>query len=354
MKLLRVLVTSLVLLGLLAPMAMAHPKPDAAHIPHEIMPDDAAWAAAFGGTTFADLWEDLEAAPWGKVMELPSGRNWRGGSWNGTGDARFWAVPIGFNFKFMQGPATGVPSYVFDPTCGKMYPEGYGPGCYIAYKWSWKLRDEGYNATLVHDNGFIFFPDVTYRPIDLDGDGDPDIFRPEVLTDDTNWLHQDFSREPPNNFIAPFWSDWYFGSNDYYDAGIAFDANDLPFRHDDGTPVFWDNGWVRRPRGRLLYATLGEAPNRTFVVEWLNGRDIYTGFLATFELQLFEGSNAILFLYKEFVGKPGNPDFFIAAHPVLIGLEDLFGVTYVGDLYTPEWERMPSPVANESVRGFVY
>lgn len=63
---------------------------------------------------------------------------------------------------------------------------------------------------------------------------------------------------------------------------------------------FWDDFDVRLA-GFIEIDTFGEAPNRIFVVEWDNipyfGGDLED--LATFELQLFEGSNDILFLYED-------------------------------------------------------
>ena len=88
---------------------------------------------------------------------------------------------------------------------------------------------------------------------------------------------------------------------------------------------------MKRPRGRLLYATVGDAPNQTFVVEWLNARNAHTGNLSTFQVQLYEGTNDVLFLYKEFRPKGTNGYFEIPS--VLVGMENSQGTAAVGNAY---------------------
>lgn len=66
----------------------------------------------------------------------------------------------------------------------------------------------------------------------------------------------------------------------------------------DMIAVYWDDLDLRL-EGYLETEVVGEAPNRIFVIEW---DDVpYYGLeeTATFEVQLFEGSNDILFLYAD-------------------------------------------------------
>jgi hypothetical protein len=88
-------------------------------------------------------------------------------------------------------------------------------------------------------------------------------------------------------------------------------------------------------------ASVGEEPNRKFVVQWANAKQYWSGNLATFQLQLWEGSNGILFLYKDFMVKglwedpPHEYPFVIQFH-ALVGMEDFYGTTGVGWLYLGE------------------
>lgn len=111
----------------------------------------------------------------------------------------------------------------------------------------------------------------------------------------------------PFTFYGTAYTEVYLSSN----GNLQF-ANDNPlFANDclvDG-PVagmgdmiapYWDDLDLTY-YGYLEYITVGEAPNRIFVVEW----DNIPPFQAlpedavTFEIQLFEGSNDIVFLYED-------------------------------------------------------
>jgi hypothetical protein len=306
-KLVLTILTSLLLLSVLAPTALAipGPVPTADHIPHEIMPGDAEWTTAFGFSAYDDLWVEVDELPYGEVWELPTTTQ--------EDDLFRGPLPLCFNFKFMGGPPKGLPVYRM---CS-------GSLCLVG--WDYVLRDEGYDVVWVSDNGYIMFP----------GEG----------WGSWNYDEQGFDPTPPNNYIAPYWADFAIGDNTYY----TYDASNCETEH-------------LRPRGKVLAACVGTAPNRVMVIEWLNARQYDTGHLATFQVQLFEGSNAILFLYKSFEGK-GTEPVFLNTTRVVIGMEDYFGGLHVGELFEPTSvmlssgpvpQEMPVPVADESMRGFVY
>lgn len=69
---------------------------------------------------------------------------------------------------------------------------------------------------------------------------------------------------------------------------------------------YWDDLDLRFV-GYLETEVVGEAPNRIFVVEWDEIPRFDTGDLLTFEVQLFEGSNDMVFLYQDVAqGPAGN------------------------------------------------
>lgn len=69
---------------------------------------------------------------------------------------------------------------------------------------------------------------------------------------------------------------------------------------------YWDDLDLRF-EGFLETEVVGEAPNRIFVVEWDAVPRYDTGEPLTFEAQLFEGSNDIVFLYQDVAqGEAGN------------------------------------------------
>jgi hypothetical protein len=74
----------------------------------------------------------------------------------------------------------------------------------------------------------------------------------------------------------------------------------------DMVAVYWDDLDLRF-EGFLETEVVGEAPDRIFVVEWDGVPRYDTGDPLTFEVQLFEGSNDIVFLYQDVAqGEAGN------------------------------------------------
>ena len=327
-KLLMTVIVSVLVVTLPARGVRAEPKADPRYIPHEITPEDPAWSANFGTSSFDDLWVDVDLEPWDKVTELE-----QTALFNWTPNVPYRGpLSIGFDFHFMQGPAKGFPvwKWLGGPEVQQRFPVFSG-------EFKYELTNAGYDQLWVSRKGMVLFGSES-DPLH------PGSWIPPTSSWSAPWGAMDLNVTPPNNYIAPFWNTLTIGSNDYW----QFTRTKLTK--------------VERPRGRMLCTTKGKAPNRVFVLEWLNARNEHTGFLCTFELQLFETSNSILFLYKDFAAK-GPESTWFSVTPVTIGMEGFYGQATVGDHYglpgTEKWwgveyDYLPSPVAPRSMRGFVY
>jgi len=336
-KVLTIVIVSVLLLASFAHVALADVKPAATYIPKP--------ATIPAGFTFQNLWVELNPDEGGSGIELPQGgRNdffvpnddyIRGGVVDTLGYQH--GLPIGFNFKFMQGPPHGIPVYGWaGPPGGQVWQ---------VVDWNLTLDDAGFDEVYVALNGYVVF-DV--------GPFDPGM-RPagEMAGLGTHawWPHLLPSAEVPNCIIAPYWTDLNISDNAFTEVtSVHFVCNQLlPGVHPEprtpndcvnrlGYYAPYTTREVERPRGRLLYQTVGTAPNRKFVVEWANAKNIWTSNLATFELQLFEGSNGILYLYKEFTTKaafedPPHASPFLVTPSLIVGMEDAYGAVGVGQAY---------------------
>ncbi len=107
---------------------------------------------------------------------------------------------------------------------------------------------------------------------------------------------------------------------------------------------FWDDLISTCNYADILYQTFGSAPNRTFVVEWVNNKffnDCNSPSL-TFEAILYEGSNSILFQYLNMTGSTrANGD------SATVGIENIDGT--VGLQYSCE-----SPAISNSLAILFY
>ncbi|MCP4121126.1 MAG: hypothetical protein GY751_05185, partial [Bacteroidetes bacterium] len=84
-------------------------------------------------------------------------------------------------------------------------------------------------------------------------------------------------------------------------ASLSFSNGSLPSGSWDAAILpFWDD--LDSETGDVYWQVMGTAPNRTFIVQW-ERRPHFSGSTntdpATFQLQLFEGSNAITFYYED-------------------------------------------------------
>jgi hypothetical protein len=322
------------------------------------------------GQTTDALWIELDPREGGSGNELPQGGNnpgflgvddfMRGGP---VGGGFRNGIPIGFNFQYMGGPLVGVPvhAYIdFDGDGSIQCPRD----CPVV-GWNSQFNNAGYTELFVSLNGYVIFDPIYApgaRPVnDWTGLGTT-AWNPEELPDPG----------VPNNFVAPYWTDLTIADNNFMDVtSVAFNCGGGGWINDPANPnpdcppfvrssagcicAFGPGGcpaprqgfWtpctfaeLQRPRGKLLYKTVGDAPNRKFVVEWSYAKNIWTGHLATFQVQLWERSNGILFLFKEFTTKAWweghGPGVHNIVPGLLVGMEDWFGETGVGQLYLPE------------------
>ncbi len=131
------------------------------------------------------------------------------------------------------------------------------------------------DASLLADIGFSFkFYDKTYTKCNISTNG--------LISFDqgvTEWSPTAIpSTNLPDNYIAPFWSDLKPGP--------------------DG--------------GKILYATRGTAPNRTFIIKWEDMPEYYTPTRkVTFQLILREGSNSIEVQYKDITAGFGDTRTYV-------------------------------------------
>jgi len=347
------------------------------------------------GYAFEDWWIELNPDDGGNGWELPQGDDEVYGDPDPEADPAlgeiFRGLKMGFNFKYFQGPAMGIPRINENTTP----PTVTG--------WSTKLTNDGYDTVWVGTNGYIVFGMVCFQDGVYRGECRDELTHDEIgslLLQPWGPIFRGIpSPERPDNLIMPFATDLVIEDNTFWEVdSVAFvceaednecgdcfpgddtvkcnreetdfvsgpggcvcdkdtcwledcleDCDDAQCEADceDNQPRvdlqgYWvpcDTHEVTRPRGRLLYKTVGEEPNRKFVVEWANAKVWGTGGLATFQVQLWEGNNAILFLYKDFkpmafFEDPPHEAAFVLADVLFVGIEDFYGTTGVGQAYT--------------------
>ena len=367
-----VLVISLLLIASLTPAVLAEPKPAPDYIPHPLDVDLANY-------TFDDYWIELNPDDGGNGYELPGdgystgALGWiRGGGWGWDptppGQNLYHGLPIGFNFKFMQGPAEGSQEYAWfdDNKNDEVDPGEVRP--VDPDVWMFELTDNGWDEIWVGTKGYVAF----HEPV-------ADLGQLSAIK--WNQMPSEIPLPwPPNNMIAPYLTDLAIGDNDFDEVtSVGFDCtsrcapgpNQLTCNATTARLVSGPDGCVDRfppgdprgecnpvtgywtpcstqrmhvPRGRLLYRTVGDAPNRKFVVEWANAKVYWGSGFATFELQVLEGSNIIAFLFKDFkplafFEDPPHAAAFPLWDTLVVGMEDSFGTTGVGQAYggTPDF-----------------
>lgn len=174
--------------------------------------------------------------------------------WAGTASARSGG-PDGFGYTFKDSTEAGGPTYnwVEISSTGTMILPGsddvFVSGISVGFFFNYYGTD--YSQVSISNNGIIFASGgsgiYTNEPIGFSG---------------------------PHNFIAPFWDDL----------------------------VTWNSA------DAIYYQTVGTGPNRMFVVEWHDNQGYSsTPSNITFEAILYEGSNNILFQYKDV--DAGSPSY---------------------------------------------
>lgn len=171
----------------------------------------------------------------------------------------------GFGYTYTTAPPTAVTLKETDPDVTNAAALT-GDDIYMNLNigFTFYFYDNAYSTCAASTNGLIMFgaPSTDYTP--------------DVPFPNTN---------APNNIIAPFWVDLF-----------------------------------RTASSKILYTTRGSAPNRVFIMEFQDMQEFGNASgLASFQVQLFEGTNAIEFQYKKYQGfGSGHPD-------VGIGIENATG-----------------------------
>ena len=124
------------------------------------------------------------------------------------------------------------------------------------------------------------------------------------------------------------------GTSEYVNAPIT----QTPWLHGFIAP-YWDDIVTWGSAGGIYYETLGTAPNRIFVVEWFDNQHYSSSSSGiTFESILYEGTNNILFQYKDVDFGNNSPDN--NGGSATVGIEDTTGniglqYSYNQQLITP-------------------
>jgi hypothetical protein len=103
-------------------------------------------------------------------------------------------------------------------------------------------------------------------------------------------------------------------------SNVMIPAEDTP---NGAIYALWDELWVRGSARGVYTATLGDAPDRRFVIEYRNFEVLDTGDLTTFEIVLFEDGGAIEVRYKTVEGRASGVG-------ATIGIEDPTGTMALG------------------------
>jgi len=151
----------------------------------------------------------------------------------------------------------------------------------------------------------------------------------EGYYDDRSWgpIHMpfnfDFYGHPYNHFYITSNGLIIFGSgsNDYTEDPIPSPATPNNF-----IAAFWDDV-VITPSGKILYTTIGAAPNRKCIVQWTNmGFYSSTVLMGTFSVILYEATGEIRIQYRSIIDNTSARSHGSSAS---IGIEDKTGTSGV-------------------------
>ena len=179
---------------------------------------------------------------------------------------------------------------------------------------------------------FLFFagfvvraqpPEITY----------PGTIIYEGYYDDRSWgpIHMGFNfsfyGHPYNHFYVTANGLVIFGSgsNDYTEDPIPSTSSPNNF-----IAAFWDDV-VITSSGKILYTTIGAAPNRKCIIQWTNmGFYSSTVLMGTFSVILYEGSNEIRIQYRSIIDNTSARSHGSSAS---IGIENSTGTSGVRYAY---------------------
>ncbi len=115
------------------------------------------------------------------------------------------------------------------------------------------------------------------------------------------------------------------GSNDYTEDPIPSTSSPNNF-----IAAFWDDV-VITSSGKILYTTIGAAPNRKCIIQWTNmGFYSSTVLMGTFSVILYEGSNEIRIQYRSIIDNTSARSHGSSAS---IGIENSTGTSGVRYAY---------------------
>lgn len=154
----------------------------------------------------------------------------------------------------------------------------------------------------------------------------------------------------PIGFTFPFfgnsYSSVYIGSNGFLSFGIGYyhySNQNLPSTSAPNNMIapFWDD-LNPRSAGDIYYETVGVAPNRIFVAEWRHVTHYGLSTDYNFQVQLFESSNAIQFIYDVMNGT------YADGGSATIGIENSSGTSALLNSYNQS--SSISPYSGISIR----
>ena len=172
----------------------------------------------------------------------------------------------GFGYTYTTAPPTALTLKDTDPDVVNAAALS-GDDLYLNLNigFTFNFYDNAYTTCAASTNGLIMFgtPSADYTP---------DVPLPNA--------------NAPNNIVSPFWVDLYRGST-----------------------------------SKILYATRGSAPNRVFIIEYIDMEEYgNAGGKASFQVQLYEGTNVVEFQFKRYSG------FQTPAKAIGIGIENATGL----------------------------
>jgi hypothetical protein len=201
---------------------------------------------------------------------------------------------------------SSIPEYIVLKTTWRIYDEFWWPVPNV-----WKESNEVETARLYRTRsggpdsfGYSFMDSKapggpTYDWIEISGTGT------EVLpSSDDSWVGN-INIGFFFNYYGTDYSQLAIGNNGLLFSGVGTSQyvnqpiTQTPSIHGLIAP-FWDDIVTWGSAGAIYYETQGAAPNRKFIVEWYDNQHYYSSTSGiTFEAILYEGTNNILFQYKD-------------------------------------------------------
>lgn len=150
-----------------------------------------------------------------------------------------------------------------------------------------------YTSVNISINGFIDFSTTSY---------------------DGNWPLGNPNPQPPGYAICGSWISYRENGSTFYNSPCG---NGTPPQSFDGTYMalaamycdIWCSNGVNALANSIKYETIGTAPNRVFIVEYIDMDDWITPSISSynFQIKLYETTGVIEYVYGSMVAGPGAP-----------------------------------------------